>query len=130
MEESQNAGADYVGTEHLLLGIIREEEGVAVRILDGLGLSPETIREAVMENAGGSAEEEESSHEPEYNEDPTLTRPDFSRKVKTKTPLLDEYARDLTALAVKGELDPVIGRDEEIERIIQILARRTKTTPF
>ncbi|MGB2578345.1 ATP-dependent Clp protease ATP-binding subunit ClpC [Elusimicrobium simillimum] len=129
LEESQITGADYVGTEHLLLGLIREDEGVAVRILEAFGLNVEAVRETVLEisSASGAAEAEErdeledtfTSHGVEYP----------AKKSKSKTPLLDEFARDLTAQAAKGELDPVIGREEEVERIIQILARRTKNNP-
>jgi len=132
LEESQNANSDYVGTEHLLLGLIREDEGVAMRILERFGLNSDIVKETVLDlsNRAAAAESAEPAQEPEEIEEGVNTRTDFGRqKTKSKTPLLDEFARDLTELARNKELDPVIGRDDEIERIIQILARRTKNNP-
>jgi len=131
LEESDITNSSYVGTEHLLLGIIREDEGVAMRILGRFGLTGEIIRGAVLtlsSQAAAEAAESQSSDEPEQEPEDAVNT-NFDRKTKSKTPLLDEYARDLTALAKNKELDPVIGRDDEIERIIQILARRTKNNP-
>ena len=133
VEESQLLNSDHIGTEHILLGLIREEEGMAGRILNNLGTNLLLIREAAMglvnteepeaktDFPTGAAEinlPEEASRNP---------RPQADKQ--TKTPTLDEYSRDLTALAAKHELDPVIGRENEIERIVQILARRTKNNP-
>jgi len=108
--EARNLGHNYIGTEHLLLGLIREGEGVAAQILTNLGADLERVREEVIALLG-----EKSSLE-------TAPQP-------TNTPTLDRYGRDLTELARNGELDPVIGREREIERVIQILSRRTKNNP-
>jgi ATP-dependent Clp protease ATP-binding subunit ClpC len=111
VEESGLLHHNYVGTEHLLLGIIREGEGVAIKVLSHLGLDIEELRQEVL-NHIGSAE-----------------RAVRQGKRKTKTPVLDEFGRDLTALARDNELDPVIGREDEIERVVQILCRRKKNNP-
>ncbi|WP_424245515.1 ATP-dependent Clp protease ATP-binding subunit ClpC [Elusimicrobium posterum] len=136
LEESHILDSSYVGTEHMLLGIIRENEGVAARVLEHLGLNTETVRQTILELAarrsGLSAEEaaQESEEEEIEFEEAEHTRTDFgAAKKKSKTPLLDEYSRDLTALAKENALDPVIGREDEIERLVQILARRTKNNP-
>jgi ATP-dependent Clp protease ATP-binding subunit ClpC len=110
-EESQKLGHNYIGTEHLLLGIIQEGEGVAARALDNLGVSYEKSRDMVINLLGG-------------------TFPKFSKQTKkSKTPALDAFGRDLTQMARDGKLDPVIGREDEIERVVQILSRRTKNNP-
>jgi ATP-dependent Clp protease ATP-binding subunit ClpC len=110
-EESQKLGHNYIGTEHLLLGLIQEAEGVAARSLETLGVTYEKSRDMVINLLGG-------------------TFPKFSKQAKkTKTPALDAFGRDLTQLARDGKLDPVIGREDEIERVIQILSRRTKNNP-
>jgi ATP-dependent Clp protease ATP-binding subunit ClpC len=111
-EEARALGHNYIGTEHLLLGLIREEEGVASQVLLNLGLDLSTVRNKVMEVLGS-------------------TLPGFGQggQPKTKTPALDAFGRDLTALAKENKLDPVIGRKMEIERVIQILSRRTKNNP-
>jgi ATP-dependent Clp protease ATP-binding subunit ClpC len=110
-EESQKLGHNYIGTEHLLLGLIQEGEGVAARALENLGVTYEKSRDMVINLLGG-------------------TFPKFSKQVKkSKTPALDNFGRDLTQMAKDGKLDPVIGREDEIERVIQILSRRTKNNP-
>ncbi|HVM32557.1 MAG TPA: ATP-dependent Clp protease ATP-binding subunit [bacterium] len=110
-EESQKLGHNYIGTEHLLLGLIQEGEGVAARALENLGVTYEKSRDMVINLLGG-------------------TFPKFSKQVKkSKTPALDTFGRDLTQMARDGKLDPVIGREDEIERVIQILSRRTKNNP-
>ena len=128
MEEARNLNHSYVGTEHILLGLLREQEGVAAQVLMNLGLKLEDVREEVLnllghglegaevgERGGRSGEGESSSSS--------------GKSSKSKTPALDSFGRDLTELAKKGELDPVIGREREIERAIQILCRRTKNNP-
>jgi len=110
-EEARALGHNYIGTEHILLGLIREGEGVASQVLMNLGLDLETVRNEVMEILGSSI--------------PGFGQP----QGKTKTPALDAFGRDLTALARQGKLDPVINRKAEIERVIQILSRRTKNNP-
>jgi len=115
VEEAQNMGHNYVGTEHLLLGLIREEEGVAARVLENLGVRLDVVREEVISLLG-----EGQSHAAQHSQ---------TSKPKSKTPTLDEFGRDLTVLAKEKKSDPVIGRHDEIDRLIQILARRTKNNP-
>jgi ATP-dependent Clp protease ATP-binding subunit ClpC len=110
-EEARSLGHNYIGTEHLLLGLIREEEGVASQVLLNLNLDLSTVRNKVMEVLG--------------SELPGLG----ATVAKTKTPALDAFGRDLTALAKENKLDPVIDRNNEIERVIQVLSRRTKNNP-
>ncbi|MDD5347306.1 MAG: ATP-dependent Clp protease ATP-binding subunit [Candidatus Omnitrophica bacterium] len=110
-EEARSLGHNYIGTEHLLLGLIREEEGVASQVLLNLGMDLSTVRNKIMEVLGSEL-------------------PGFGQQgAKTKTPALDAFGRDLTALAKENKLDPVINRKMEIERVIQILSRRTKNNP-
>jgi ATP-dependent Clp protease ATP-binding subunit ClpC len=118
VEEASNLGHNYIGTEHLLLGLIRENEGVAAQVLLNLGLKLEDVREEVLELLGADMPAESSSSTPEQK-----------KGGKSKTPALDAFGRDLTELAREGKLDPVIGRMNEIERVIQILSRRTKNNP-
>ena len=134
VEESQMLGTEHIGTEHILLGLIREEEGMAGRILENLGLNLDTVRDTVL-NFIGDAEPGDLTEdltdlpqEINLNSVPKRERENLDKK-KSKTPTLDEYTRDLTKLAAKNQLDPVIGREEEIERLVQILARRTKNNP-
>src|SRR5580704_8294729 len=124
VEEAQHMGHSYVGTEHLLLGLIREEEGVAARVLENLGLRLDVVREEVLNLLGeGQAQQAGGGKEAAASGSGSPSR------TKSKTPTLDEFGRDLTAMAREGKLDPVIGRADEIERMIQILARRTKNNP-
>lgn len=109
-EEARALAHNYIGTEHLLLGLVREGEGVAARVLSNLGVDPSKIRSEITKLLGV-----ETSVTPQ--------------KERTKTPTLDSYGRDLTVLAEDKKLDPVIGRAIEIERVIQILSRRTKNNP-
>ncbi len=109
VEEARSMGHSYIGTEHLLLGLVREKDGVGARVLNSLGISYADVREQTIN----------------LLREPSSTQ----EKQQTKTPALDEFGRDLTELAVKDKLDPVIGREKEIERVIQILARRTKNNP-
>lgn len=131
VEESQLLGTQHIGTEHILLGLIREEEGMACKILENLGLNLTHVRDSILNYIGdaepGDLTEDLSADNPE--ETPRETSRSAQTKKKSKTPTLDEYTRDLTALAKNNALDPVIGRDEEIERLVQILARRTKNNP-
>jgi len=109
-EEARQLNHNYIGTEHLLLGLIREGEGVAARVLTNLGVDPAKVRVQTTSLLGAEGQ-------------PTAP------KGKSKTPTLDAYGRDLTTLARDNKLDPVIGRANEIERVIQILSRRTKNNP-
>ena len=118
IEEARNLNHNYVGTEHLLLGLLREHDGVAAQVLMNLGLKLEEVREEVLNLLGAGVE----SEEPQQQEK-------AQHKGKSKTPALDSFGRDLTELAKEGQLDPVIGRKNEIERVIQILCRRQKNNP-
>ncbi len=126
MEEARNLGHNYVGTEHLLLGLLREQEGVAAQVLMNLGLKLEEVREEVLNLLGHVAEGPEG---PERAGSLGGAMPEGQRASKSKTPALDSFGRDLTELARQGKLDPVIGREKEIERTMQILSRRTKNNP-
>ncbi|MBL4885780.1 MAG: ATP-dependent Clp protease ATP-binding subunit, partial [Planctomycetaceae bacterium] len=122
MEEARNLNHNYVGTEHLLLGLLREQEGVAAQVLMNLGLKLEDVREEVLNLLGHGLEGAETSER---------SGPAGSSKSSknSKTPALDSFGRDLSELARQGKLDPVIGREREIERVIQILCRRQKNNP-
>jgi len=128
IEEARSLNHNYVGTEHLLLGLLREQDGVAAQVLMNLGLKLEDVREEVLNLLGaGVGQIEELDEE---GMEPQADSPGPSpRRGKSKTPALDSFGRDLTELAKKDELDPVIGRHKEIERLIQILCRRTKNNP-
>ncbi|MGA2496863.1 MAG: ATP-dependent Clp protease ATP-binding subunit [Tepidisphaeraceae bacterium] len=122
IEEARNLNHNYVGTEHLLLGLLREHDGVAAQVLMNLGLKLEEVREEVLNLLGAGVESEEGAAGPAPSEKP-------GQKKKSQTPALDSFGRDLTELAREGQLDPVIGRKNEIERVIQILCRRQKNNP-
>src|SRR5438874_7875877 len=122
IEEARNLNHNYVGTEHLLLGLLREQEGVAAQVLMNLGLKLEDVREEVLNLLGHNMDSGESSGGGGGGER-------TASKGKSKTPALDSFGRDLTELARQGKLDPVIGRSNEIERVIQVLSRRTKNNP-
>src|SRR5512134_600011 len=119
IEEARSLNHNYVGTEHLLLGLLREQDGVAAQVLMNLGLRLEDVREEVLNLLGAGIENEEAAAGPSGE----------AKKTKSKTPALDSFGRDLTEFAREGKLDPVIGRVKEIERVIQILCRRTKNNP-
>jgi ATP-dependent Clp protease ATP-binding subunit ClpC len=109
IEEARQLGHNYIGTEHLLLGLMKEGQSIAAKILESLGARLDEVRQETLALLG----------------DQYYPRP----KKRSQTPVLDEFARDLTQLARETKLDPVIGREQEIERVIQILARRTKNNP-
>src|SRR5437868_3582591 len=123
IEEARNLNHNYVGTEHLLLGLLREQEGVAAQVLMNLGLKLEDVREEVLNLLGHNMDSGESTSGGGGGGERT------ANKGKSKTPALDSFGRDLTELARQGKLDPVIGRANEIERVIQVLSRRTKNNP-
>src|SRR5437899_4207339 len=123
IEEARNLNHNYVGTEHLLLGLLREQEGVAAQVLMNLGLKLEDVREEVLNLLGHNMDSGESSGGGGGGGERTAS------KGKSKTPALDSFGRDLTELARQNKLDPVIGRQNEIERVIQVLSRRTKNNP-
>ena len=119
-DEARQLGHNYIGTEHLLLGLIREGEGVAARVLENLGVDLNKVRSSVVKMLGDSKPQSVSSGSAAST---------ASTTGKAKTPSLDEFGRDLTLAAQELRLDPVVGRDKEIDRVIQILARRTKNNP-
>src|SRR5947199_4382574 len=125
IEEARNLNHNYVGTEHLLLGLLREQEGVAAQVLMNLGLKLEDVREEVLNLLGHNMPNESEAGGGGGGGGGERT----SSKGKSKTPALDSFGRDLTELARQGKLDPVIGRQNEIERVIQVLSRRTKNNP-
>ena len=110
VEEARSLNHNYIGTEHLLLGLLKEKEGVACRILNGFGVYFDDVKEKIVEM---------------FKEPAAAT----GGGDKGKTPTLDEFSRDLTKMAIDGKLDPIIGRAKEIERVVQILGRRTKNNP-
>jgi len=118
VEEARRLGQHYIGTEHLLLGLIRQGDGVAIDILRQLSVSPEAIRRETQKAL------QETPHAPEKDKEKAA-----AKKERAKTPMVDQLATDLTTLAEEGKLDPVVGRQTEIERVIQILSRRTKNNP-
>ncbi len=128
MEEARHLNHNYVGTEHILLGLLREQEGVAAQVLMNLGLKLEEVREEVLNLLGHGLEGEEVASRGGRGGEPGEER-ESRKSSKSKTPALDSFGRDLTELAKQGKLDPVIGREQEIERSIQILCRRTKNNP-
>jgi ATP-dependent Clp protease ATP-binding subunit ClpC len=133
MEEARNLNHNYVGTEHILLGLLREQEGVAAQVLMNLGLKLEEVREEVLNLLGhgleGGEEGGRGGREPAGVSGGGSEGSGSSRPSKSKTPALDSFGRDLTELARQNKLDPVIGREREIERAIQILCRRQKNNP-
>jgi len=118
VEEARELDHNYIGTEHLLLGLLREGEGVAARLLQSNDISLEAVRSAVIEALG-----------PGSGPKPGGSKGKPRQAEGKATPILDSFGRDLTQEAAKGKLDPVIGRDKEIERVIQVLSRRTKNNP-
>jgi len=132
VDEARRMGHHYIGTEHLLLGLVRQSEGVAIDVLKRLGVSPEEIRrqtrrvlqESPVQPPSPENKEEQRNRPPQPPQQPT-PRP----RNQEKTPLVDQLATDLTELARDGKLDPVVGRETEIERVIQVLSRRRKNNP-
>src|SRR4051794_34845242 len=133
MEEARNLNHNYVGTEHILLGLLREQEGVAAQVLMNLGLKLEEVREEVLNLLGHGIEGETSERGGRegvgVSGSGLESKEGSGRSSKSKTPALDSFGRDLTELARQNKLDPVIGREREIERAIQILCRRQKNNP-
>src|SRR5437773_5730653 len=134
MEEARNLNHNYVGTEHILLGLLREQEGVAAQVLMNLGLKLEEVREEVLNLLGRGIEGEGTERGGREGVGVSGSSSEggsqsSGRSSKSKTPALDSFGRDLTELARQNKLDPVIGREREIERAIQILCRRQKNNP-
>jgi ATP-dependent Clp protease ATP-binding subunit ClpC len=120
-EEARNMGHEYIGTEHLLLAAIKEQGSIVARYLARYNISPNGLREAILQISGSSGDIKGSPAQGGKKKPQAPT--------KKPTPTLDEFGRDLTAFAREEKLDPVIGREKEIQRVIQILARRTKNNP-
>ena len=127
-KEAKALNHSYVGTEHILLGLLREGEGVAARVLQTLGVDIQRTRNEILAEIDPNFSPEESDDEFEGFEDDEEPM-EGGGEGKAKTPALRAFGRDLTKLARDGELDPVIGRETELERVIQILCRRTKNNP-
>jgi ATP-dependent Clp protease ATP-binding subunit ClpC len=138
-KEAKALNHSYVGTEHLLLGLLREGEGVAARVLKRLEIDIQRTRNEILaeidpnfspDDEEGEEEDDDDLEEGEFEEEPQAqTATAVPVEPKTKTPALKAFGRDLTKVAREGGLDPVIGRESEIERVIQILCRRTKNNP-
>ncbi|HEX2740084.1 MAG TPA: Clp protease N-terminal domain-containing protein, partial [Rubrobacter sp.] len=120
LREALQLGHNYIGTEHILLGLVRESEGVAARVLSNLDVDPDKVRREVVRRLGGGRSRSRGGGE-------AGGRGAEAKRPKTRQ--LDQYGRNLTAYAEEDKLDPVIGRSQEIARIMQILVRRTKNNP-
>ncbi len=136
--EARRQGVNYIGTEHILLGLLREGEGIAARVLESMGVKLETVQQKVYELLGvdqsqGHDQLFPSFFNTHFNGQYPGPTPQGNAKAKpkaaTSTPTLDQFGRDLTQLAKEDDLDPIIGRAKEIERVIQVLSRRTKNNP-
>ncbi len=132
VDEARRMGHHYIGTEHLLLGLVRQTDGVAIEVLKRLNVNPEDVRRQtrrmLQENPGPNSIRASAEDDDRQLSSSSPRRP-LPRAEKSSTPLVDQLATDLTALAEDSKLDPVIGREMEIERVIQILSRRTKNNP-
>ncbi|HLY26821.1 MAG TPA: ATP-dependent Clp protease ATP-binding subunit [Aggregatilineales bacterium] len=128
VDEARRMGHHYIGTEHLLLGLVRQTDGIAIDVLKRLNVSPEEVRRQtrrVLQESPVQGRQASSA-----TDKPSVpSSPREPRRAGVKTPLVDQLATDLTAMAEEGKLDPVVGREMEIERVIQILSRRTKNNP-
>ncbi len=132
VDEARRMGHHYIGTEHLLLGLVRQSEGVAIDVLKRLGVSPEEIRRQtrrVLQESPVQPPNPENKEEQRNRPSQPPPQPAPRPRNQEKTPLVDQLATDLTELARDGKLDPVVGRETEIERVIQVLSRRRKNNP-
>jgi len=128
-KEAKQLNHSYVGTEHILLGLLREGEGVAAQVLRNLDINLDKARNEILKELDPNFTSEDSDEEEDEAEDSAQPVSSSGKSKESKTPALKAFGRDLTELAQKNELDPVIGRSEEIARVIQILCRRTKNNP-
>lgn len=139
VEEAQKLGHNYIGSEHIILALVKDEEGIGARILNHMGVRFSNLRQEILKLLGDTAElkqededdiefEEEEKPSRNYKEKDTYNRHSY-RPARVKTQTLDEFGRDLTDMAKNGLLDPVIGRENEMDRVIQVLGRRTKNNP-
>lgn len=141
VEEAKRMEHSYVGSEHLILALVKEEEGIGARILSHMGVKYNNLKQEIMKVLGEGKfddRQEDDADDEDFEEEEKPQRPTYREKeypkhqyrpVKVKTQTLDEFGRDLTDLARSGQLDPVIGRETEMERVIQVLGRRTKNNP-
>ena len=129
LREALQLGHNYIGTEHILLGLVRESEGVAARVLSNLDVDPDKVRREVVRMLGGGRSGRGGRGQQGGGGEGSSSRSGGGEAKRPKTRQLDQYGRNLTAYAEEDNLDPVIGRSEEIERIMQILVRRTKNNP-
>lgn len=140
VDEARKMGHNYVGSEHIILALVKEEEGIGARILSHMGVRYNNLKQEIMKILGETRFEtfEEEDEEEDFEEEEKPQRSSYRereypkhqyRPVRVKTQTLDEFGRDLTELARNGQLDPVIGRENEMERVIQVLGRRTKNNP-
>ena len=127
MAEARELNHSYVGTEHLLLGLLREEKGIAAQVLTDAGVSLEASRAETLRLLGSDLPPQQAPGT--VGSPPPAAAPSPKAEKKSKTPALDHFCRDLTQLAAEGQLDPTIGRAKEIERVMEILARRKKNNP-
>lgn len=118
LREAVKMGTTMIGTEHLLIALLKETDSIAVRLISSTGVSSQKLYQTILKALGEDVPSGKSASDKEV-----------SKKVKTNTPVLDQFSRDLTTMAREGKFDPIIGRDKEIERVIQILSRRTKNNP-
>ncbi|MFO0974634.1 MAG: ATP-dependent Clp protease ATP-binding subunit [Phycisphaerae bacterium] len=131
IEEARNLNHNYVGTEHLLLGLLREQDGVAAQVLMNLGVKLEEVREEVLNLLGAGIEHDDNMGGANPNAEQAAPAEPTSKKnaKSSRTPALDSFGRDLTEMAKEGKLDPVIGREREIDRLLVVLCRRYKNNP-
>ncbi len=129
MEEARILEHNYIGTEHLLLGVLREQDGMAAQVLLNLGVKLEDVRAELMELLGADVSQDPQQAGMPHHHNPRHPGEGQPQSTENATPALDSFGRDLTHLAREGALDPVIGRSKEIQRVLQILSRRTKNNP-
>ena len=122
VEEAQQLGHDYIGTEHILLSLLEESEGAAIEVIERMGVDPDVLQGEVLERI------DSSGHEAASEGDEAAAKGRGRRE--NGMPMLKKYGRDLNRMAKESQMDPVIGRDKEIQRVIQILSRRTKNNPI
>src|SRR5919107_298474 len=127
-EEAARLNHSYVGTEHLLLGLLREEKGIAAQVLTDTGVNLDAARAETLRLLGNEMPQAQGGGTSDKGGSSTPATPPKGEK-KSKTPALDHFCRDLTALAAEGQLDPTIGRAKEIERVMEVLTRRKKNNP-
>ncbi len=141
VEEAQRLGHNYIGSEHIILALVKDEEGIGARILGHMGVKYQNLRQEILKLLGetqGNIKKEDEEGEESFDEESTDEKPQRQyresykhsyKPMRVKTQTLDEFGRDLTELAKNDQLDPVIGRTSEMDRVIQVLGRRTKNNP-